>query len=208
MDESAYKQFLDRIKFEQEELREDLKGLPTHEFKRIGDFGCGWGFVTWSLAQEFPTSDCVGVDRFDFEKPPYLFEMGFSLENIQIWYKQKEIEKPISFIQGDIIIGENLPNGLDLIYCKRVMFNIFGDEKKNELSHAINHISQVLKPNGWFCLIEINEPYFKTSLEELLIQVNFEFMPPRCLYRPYRTPEKTYEKYPYLIYQCKKVKQE
>lgn len=205
MEENTYKQFLDSIKFEQEELREDLEGLPIHEFKRIGDFGCGWGFITWSLAHEIPDSNCVGVDRFDPERPPHLFEMGFSIENIQNWYKQKEIEKPISFIKGDIIIGENLPDDFDLIYCKRVLFNIFGDDKKSELSQTINHISQALKPNGWFCLIEINESYFKTVLEEILVQENFDFMHPRVLYRQYKTPEKTFEKYPYLMYQCKKV---
>lgn len=205
MNKNTNQQFRDRIKFERAELRDDLDGLPTSEFKKVGDFGCGWGYITWSLALEIPDSDCVGVDRFDPENPPTL-DIGFSLENIQNWYGQINTENPPYFLKGDIVIGENLPLGFDLIYCKRVMYNIFGDSKEEGLSQAINHISQALKPNGWFCLIEINEPYFKTVLEEILIRANFEFTSARCLYRPYRTLEKVYEKYPYLVYQCKRVK--
>lgn len=206
MNKIVNQQFHDRIKFEQEELREDLTGLPIWEFKKVGDFGCGWGYITWSLAQKIPASICLGIDKFDPENPP-TFDSRFSLENIQNWYAQIDAEKFPRFIQGDIVADENLHQDFDLIYCKRVMYNIFGDGKVKELSQAINHISQALKPNGWFCLIEINEPYFRTVLEEILTQANFEFSPARCLYRPYRTLEKLNEKYSYLAYQCKKVKQ-
>lgn len=205
MNENINQQFLDRIKSEREELREDLIGLPVSEFKKIGDFGCGWGYITWSLSQEIPASDCIGIDKFDPENPP-TFDMGFSLENVQNWYAQINADNFPHFLQGDIVSGENLPSYFDLIYCKRVMYNIFSNGSEKELSQAINHIAQALKFNGWFCLIEINESHFKTALEKNLIQANFEFTPARCLYRSYRTLLEVYEKYPYLVYQCKKVK--
>jgi SAM-dependent methyltransferase len=205
MDKNKNQQFGDRINFERDELREDLMGLPINEFKKVGDFGCGWGFVTWSLMQEIPASECVGIDKFDPNDPP-TFSEGFSRENIQNWYKQIDAKNYPDFWQGDIVSGENLPLDLDLIYCKRVMHNIFSNKGEDELARAIKHIAQALMPNGWFCLIEIRESYFKTILEETLIQAKFEFSSPRCCYRPYQTLLKKFANYPYWIYQCKKAK--
>jgi len=205
MDEIKYQQFLDYIKPRMEELREDLVGLPINAFKKVGDFGCGWGFTTWCLMREIPNSECIGIDKFDPENPP-TWSNDFSLEYVQNWYKEIDANNYPDFRQGDIVKGENLPSDFDLIYCKRVLYNIFLTKGESELIQAINHIVQALKPNGWFCLIEIQESNFKAVLEDSLTQTNFEFNPPRCLYRPYETLEGKDDKYPYLIYQCKKIK--
>ena len=206
MDENKYQQFLDYIKSEREELREDLIGMPIIASKKVGDFGCGWGYITWCLMHEIPTSECIGIDKFDPDDPP-TFSDGFSRENVQNWYKEIDAEKYPDFQQHDIVKDENIPSDFDLIYCKRVFYNIFinnnGDAK---VKQAINHIARALKSSGWFCLVEIQESQFKSILEESLIQTNFEFSPPRCLFRPYKTLLKTYNEYPYLIYQCKQVK--
>ena len=184
-------------------------GLPINTFKKVGDFGCGWGYITWSLMQEISVSECIGIDKFDPKTPPvwYQVEAGFSLEKTQELSKQIDANKYPDFRQVDIISGKNIPSDFDLIYCKRLLYNIFNENSRLELGQAINHIAQALKPNGWFCLVEINDLSFKTSLEEVLTQANFEFNLPRCVYRPYEAflQQKVDDK-PYLIYQCKLVK--
>jgi len=203
MNENENQQFIKHIRSESEELREDLMGLPINDFNLVGDFGCGWGYVTYSLAQEIPASKCIGIDKFDPADPPTL-NTGFSLENIRSWFMGINAENPPEFRQGNIVSGENLPFGFDLIYCKRVMYNIFLTGDETELSQAINHIVQALRPSGWFSLVEIYESRFKTVLEEILIQANFAFLHPRYVRRPYKTLLKDYDTYPYLIYQCQK----
>ena len=203
MNENKNPQFFERIKSEIEELREDLMGLPINDFKTVGDFGCGWGYITYSLAQEFPASKCIGIDKFDPDDPPTL-NMGFSVENIRDWYMEINVTNRPDFRQGNVVSGENIPFGFDLIYCKRVMYNVFLKGGEKELSQAINHITQALKPSGWFCLVEIYEFQFNAILGEILIQANFAFTPARCFYRPYNTLLKNYDTYPYLAYHCQK----
>lgn len=205
MDEITYQQFIDYIKPKIEELREDLIDLPINAFEKVGDFGCGWGFTTWCLMREIPNSECIGIDKFDPENPP-TWSKDFSLEYVQNWYKEIDQDEHSDFRQGDIVKGENIPSDFDLIYCKRVLYNIYLSNGEPELAQAINHIARALKPNGWFCLIEIQESYFKAILEESLTKENFEFGTPRYLYRPYETLLDNYDKYPYLVYQCKKIK--
>jgi len=203
MNENKNPQFFERIKVEIEELREDLMGLPTSDFKTVGDFGCGWGYITSSLAQELPKSKCTGIDKFDPDDPPTL-HTGFSIENIRDLYMKIDVENHPDFRQGNIVSGENIPYGFNLIYCKRVMYNIFLKGGEKELSQAINHITRALVPSGWICLVDIYEPQFKAFLEEILFQANFAFTPARCFYRPYNTLFKSYDTYPYLIYHCQK----
>jgi len=190
-----------------EELREDVMDLPINEFKKVGDFGCGWGFTTWCLMREIPNSECIGIDKFDPKDPPPPCSKDFSLEYVQNWYKEADTNNYPDFLQRNIVGDNNLPSDFDLIYCKRLLYNIFNkDSSAEQLAQAINHIAQALKSNGWFCLVEIQESSFKDVLEESLAQMNFEFSPPRLLYRPYETCLVKYDKYPYLIYQCKKIK--
>lgn len=206
MDENKYQQFLNYIKPEREEVREDLIGMPITAPQKVGDFGCGWGFTTWCLMQEIPATECIGIDKFDPDNPP-TFAKGFSLDSVQNWYKEIDAEKYPNFQQHDIVYSENIPTDFDLIYCKHVLYNIFIQSNgEAELTQAINHVAQALKSSGWFCLVEIRESNFRTILENSLRQANFKFAPPRCIYRPYKTLLKDHDKFPYLIYQCKQIR--
>lgn len=203
MNENKDSQFLERIRSEIEELQQDLQGLPINDFKTVGDFGCGWGFITYALAQILPASNCIGIDKFDPDDPPTL-NTGFSVENVRDWYMKTNIEHHLDFRQANIVSGEHIPFDLDLVYCKRVLYNVFLKGNEKELSQAINHIANSLRPSGWFCLVEIYEPQFQAILEEILNQANFAFTPAQCLSRPYNTLLKNYDLYPYLIYRCQK----
>jgi len=208
MAKDSIQRFLDRIKSDREELREDLMGLPLNKSEcKVGDFGCGWGYITWCLMHEIPNSECIGIDKFDPDNPPTLSYEQFSIDNVRSLFEEIDADQSPDFQKGDIVKGENLSSGFDLIYCKRVLYNIFiSNNGDAELKQAINHIANALKSNGRFCLVEIQEAQFKSILEKSLIQANFEFDPPRCVGRLYKTLEKIYDQYPYLIYQCKKAK--
>ena len=88
MDQKITCQSLDRLFIEWMELQEDISGLSFNlRDSKIGDFGCGRGFITWCLRLLFPNSECIGVDKFDPRDPPdwRLFgEYGsFSLDNVR-----------------------------------------------------------------------------------------------------------------------------
>ena len=54
----------EKFEFEREDLRQDLTGLDLDLSKcRIGDFACGWGYVTLGLMLELQCHECIGVDR-------------------------------------------------------------------------------------------------------------------------------------------------
>ncbi len=215
MSDNKNQQFLDNVESARKELREDLANLPIGNAKyKVGDFGCGWGYNTWGLMFEIPNSESVGIDKFDPDNPPCIEDIfrseKFSLEIVSKQFEEFGLSQGMhspSVVKGDIVTGENLPENLDLIYCKRVMYNICtGDNGDAAILQAIKNISNAVVVGGWFCFVEIQVSWFKPTIEEILTQENFEFNTPRLVHRPYKTLEKYYPEYPYLIYQCKKVK--
>jgi len=210
MNKIKYEEFLNIVKPKKEELREDLSNLPIIEYKKVGDFGCGWGYFTWCLKHEIPDSECIGIDIFDPNNPPNFSDIInksiFTLDRVKNLFIEYA-EESLDFRKGNIITGENLPSDFDFIYCKRVLLNIFGgiENKEDYLKQTIHNIGNAIKYNGWLCLIEVQEPRFNKILDEYLNQANFEFDTPRCVNRLYETPCGNKE-YPYLIYQCKKGK--
>ncbi len=108
--------------------------------------------------------------------------------------------------KGDIVTGENIfpyfNEYFDLIYCKRVLFNIFGEDNKS-IIFALNNITNALKPGGWFCLIEIEEILSEANIEKYLTQANFDIKSSRKVNRPYETLSNI-QPHIYLIYHCQK----
>ena len=239
MNNDLIQQFLEQIAFERKELQKDLMGLPLHAFNRVGDFGCGWGFITWCLMLEITKAECVGLDKFDPKNPPYLSDIlnhaHFSRHSVETQLRKiskdirsrnsehkeddllseirhKIIDKerfPI-FHKADLVSAKGLSPYLNsyfhLIYCKRFLFNISIDSKEN-LVKAITHIANALKPQGWFCFVELGIPNY---LESSLREVGFELDTPREVVRRYeRWDEKlatiTTEPSPYWIYHCQKT---
>jgi len=117
--------------------------------------------------------------------------------------------------KGDLVTGENFSSDLnlyfDLIYCKCVLYNIFIGDNKNPdrddgVNLAINHIANALKPDGWFCLVDVEVLRNSSDLEDSLKRAGFKFDPPRRVIRPYKTIQVDYDQYYYLIYHCKKTR--
>jgi len=238
------KQFLEHMLLEREELREDLLGISLDQLERkVGDFGCGWGYITWCLMLEIRNSSCIGVDRFDPGNPPELEDIFsdelFTINNVQnrfnlvsqdlnsdaIKFQEHELLRDLylqlslrknhpAVQRGDLLTGEdifpNLSLFFNLIYCKRVLYNIFlGDNKSPDrdsgISLAINHISNALKPDGWFCFIDIENLRTSSTLEVILRQAGFTFELPRRVHRRYKTIQGDHDQFPYLIYHCRKT---
>lgn len=215
MSDNKNQQFLDNVESARKELREDLANLPIGNRKYlVGDFGCGRGYNTWGLMFEIPNSECVGVDKFDPNEPPSIEDVlrgePFSFESVSNQFNEFGLSQVIhspSVTKGDIVTGENLPINLDLIYCKRVLYNIStGDNGDTAILQAIKNIANALLFEGWFCFVEPDGNNIKSILEEILTKANFKFDAPRHVQRPYQALTKYDPEYPYLIYQCRKIK--
>jgi len=72
LNEKLFQELLEKIKLIQSELQEDLSGLPLNKYGlKVGDFGCGAGYTTWSFLLSLSKSECIGVDKFlPFDIPP------------------------------------------------------------------------------------------------------------------------------------------
>src|SRR5271157_2225420 len=72
MNEQSIQQFYKRIELERAELQVDLKNLSFNKTEsKVGDFGCGAGYISWCLLLEIPKSECVGIDKFSpLDIPP------------------------------------------------------------------------------------------------------------------------------------------
>lgn len=134
----------------------------------VADIGCGWGFTTLALMEELPGSDCVGIDKFNPNDPPCSAGYGlFSIAYVRHLYQQLGSGRSPVLKEGDILRDGDLPFGFDLIYCKRVLYNMWlHDNASNNLGKAIDHVANALKPNGWFCLVEIQQGNFTSTLQD------------------------------------------
>ena len=182
----------ERFEFEREDLRQDLIGLDLDLSKcRIGDFACGWGYITLGLMLELQCRECIGVDRF--EKNPILDVP--SIHDVQEQYneiKNMVLQKTNSpqnngvindihhllsnecfprFHTGDIVAGDNLPSELDVVYCKKLLQNVFEGGYSNSYQGndgvrlAVEHIANAVKRGGLIILVEPAGTNFMTFLD-------------------------------------------
>jgi hypothetical protein len=133
-------------------------------------------------------AECVGIDKFTGDHlAPSLRDVenlfattrkilisgsDNSAEDIQDELRQllSEDRWPM-FYQQDIIKSDNLPHDLDLGYCKLVLGNIYNGEYgnspmgKDAVMSAIRNITECIKKNGLFCLVEKDVMSFQPFLE-------------------------------------------
>jgi len=184
-------QFLDQLTLEREDVQDDLESVRLSVPKcRVGDMGCGWGFTTLSLTLELRPSECIGIDQFvrdsifgvpAFEDVQSLFSViraGVIDQASEVQRDDLRNDLRRLFQEGyypvlrasDIVTGENLPSELDLVYCKKVLKNIFDGAYANPRSgaeavaSAIRNIAHAVKRGGQVCIVEpaceINFPSF------------------------------------------------
>ena len=136
--------FFNRFKLELEDFNEELIGLPLEITNcRVVDIGCGMGYKTLGLMPKLQASECIGIDKFigDWSSPA-LDEVQQKFDSVkefvlkehnklrddslkrELWELFRRGRHPI-FQKGDIVKGEKLPSNLDLVYCKKVLGNIF-----------------------------------------------------------------------------------
>ena len=202
---------------------------------KVGDIGCGWGSITLCLMLELSQAECLGIDKFDPNDPPNLdLRFSFEIDNVRAVsnaiienLKSESIHAQDSelldafqesvirngrfpkFHRGNIVTGEHLfpafDQYFDLIYCKRVLFNLYNNgDGVDDLNKAIYHIANALKPKGVFCFVEVNTWGNSPSLEDSLRRVGFIFLPPRKIVRSFDSVLGNYQS-EYLIYQCQKT---
>ncbi len=170
-------EFLERIKLELEDLQEELKGLPPLKSGcRVGDFGCGKGYVTLCLMLMLQANESIGIDRFTGDA------WTSSYQNVQNFWDdvkrsllndspqedslQWDLRQLFSqsrfptFQQGDVLQGHNLPSDLEFAYCKKLLGNIYSGEYENipngekGLNQMLANIAAALKQGGIFCAVE------------------------------------------------------
>jgi SAM-dependent methyltransferase len=172
-----YFRYLDLVR---EDIREEFSLLGIKQRNpRICDFGCGNGLTTFGLAIESRESECLGVDLFGKVTKITPTEITQLIETVTTECKDKnkyhqeiceliEANRIPKFHQGNIVNNINLPQEIDLAYCKKVLVNIFLKEYEGfpsgeqSLIAGLGNIYQSLRPGGQLCVIE----YYKDFILE------------------------------------------
>ena len=147
-------------------------GLPLSKPDcKLGDFGCGDGYVTLSLMLHLNAKECFGVDKNNDWKLPTIEEAKLEFntgQNVPVGDLSEEVRQLLNeerwptFQQDDVLKPHDLPKNLDLAYCKRLLTNIREGAYNNSLneddrlSRAINNIVDCIKQRGLFCLVEMD----------------------------------------------------
>jgi SAM-dependent methyltransferase len=180
-----------------EDVREELEFMDLNEtILRVCDFGCGKGLITYAFAVELEGSKCIGIDKFHGESVPTFGSITQYVGNLRLGCEGPSGENipeelcrlyhqgrlPI-FQTGDLLLGDNFPNNLDLAYCNKVLVNIFLGKHGNELSEmegvqaALSNISRSVKPGGYVCIVEFEgfplEDYFPKADLDLVKYIPF-----------------------------------
>jgi hypothetical protein len=216
-----YFRHLDLIR---EDIREEFELLDIDfKGKRICDFGCGIGLLTFGLALETTGTRCIGVDLFENDT-------GFDLqvinkhvdilktacgENPVTWRKFPEAICELiedaripQFLKGNIVLGINLPGSIDRGYCKKLLTNLIGKEYQGmptgeaALQSGLRNISRCLSSTGFLCAVEYNKDF---SLAHHLKQSGFKVIKQvRLLRNEIRSHGRTNVQSTMALYLCSK----
>lgn len=125
----------DIVRKEELKLIEYLMEIVGTNRNKVLDLGCGNGIALSVLSRKFLNNDYYGLD--------------FSHDLIKICHDRKMMN--VSSHQGDARETMFDSNFLDIVYTERCLINLpsWGDQIK-----ALNEIHRILKPNGYYLLIE------------------------------------------------------
>jgi SAM-dependent methyltransferase len=167
---NGIRDFLNHIKNNKEQLKEGLRDIELPlPISKISDFGCGFGFTTYCPTSILNITESIGVDLdpllidqankwFKAIKLHIQFESEKILPDNIVYQRANmllEVLQPPAFIVGDVISGENLPSGIALAYCRKLLGNY-----KDNLSGidqarlAINNIAKNIVHGGWLVAVE------------------------------------------------------
>jgi SAM-dependent methyltransferase len=170
-----------------ENIREELDSLEIQkENLKICDFGCGNGITTFGLALEAKGSVCTGVDLFNEETGITIREISRYIEIVKDQYHQTVVNpypddlwklindnRTPKFQAGNIVLNKNLPNNIDLAYCKKVLINIMEKEYagtpsgEQGLLAGLRNIAKCVRSNGWLCAVEYDKEFILEKYFEL-----------------------------------------
>jgi hypothetical protein len=217
--------YFKHLNFIREDIREELDTLCVpKDIHKICDFGCGNGITTFGLALETERSECIGIDLFDQESTPnpkrfdkFIAFVAESCKNTQLSKNVIPVDlcKLISekraphFKQGNIVLNQNLPQNIDLGYCKKVLINIQGKEYsgiptgEDALISGLRNIHQSIRANGLLCVIEYDkeyklQPYFERCKFKVIKRAQIER-------REIRSKGRTKVISTFTLYLCQKV---
>ncbi|MCD4684149.1 MAG: class I SAM-dependent methyltransferase [Bacteroidales bacterium] len=135
-----------------------LNGLDLSKVRKIIDLGCGCGFFTHGLkGRVHKDAEITGIDRHPKCKQLYLK----ACDDVDI--KGKFLGRGIS------VIEEIEDNSVDIIICSYALY-FFPD--------YINHISRILKEDGFFVTITHSRPHMKEFtdyVKKILIKNSIDF---------------------------------
>lgn len=174
------KNFFTHLNLVREDLQEEFRILGIKKRKiRICDYGCGTGLTTFGLAIEVQSSECFGLDMFThkFGVNPNVI-LGYigklQREEHSEIFDLVESNRLPKFFEGNIVKNLNLPNNIDLAYCKKVLMNIYGKvyrgTKSGEIGllQGIRNITETINSKRLLVAVEYDnsymlEKYFKEA---------------------------------------------
>lgn len=180
-EERKYFRYLDLIR---EDIREEFNPLGINPARdSICDFGCGNGITTFGLALESQDSECIGIDLFGKESKIAPQKINDLVARVKMTCKdQNKYFQDVcalirhgrvpTFQQGNIVTNQNLPQDIDLVYCKKLLVNIYGKEypgvQSGELGllAGLRNIARSLRPQGQLCVIEYDNDFMLESTLE------------------------------------------
>jgi len=169
------KDFFHTIDDQKKLLSEDLKAIKFPlPVGKIVDFGCGSGYTTYCLTSILDAPEAIGIDI----DPNAIYRAALWFKAVK-WHVEHSTEeklsdsviiqqsnlklgiiKPPEFIVGDVVSGKNLPSGVSLAYCRRLLVNIVHDNYDDGSSGtdraklAIKNMVGTIIPGGWFIAVE------------------------------------------------------